>query len=95
MDEEIQKALTQFEVKALEEKPIKKEQESNFTKSSKLVESVISHSGGMIKDQKQAEYALLGFVVIIILITIFIFVSGNSRNTIPAESLPEQLSFTE
>ncbi len=97
MDEDIQKALTQFEVKALEEKPVQnKNLEPNFSKPSKLVEWVISHSGGMIKNDRHAEYVLLAFIGIIIVITVIIFTSdGPSTNDFELEPIPDQSQFTQ
>jgi uncharacterized integral membrane protein len=40
--------------------------------SPKMVEFVIRNSGGLIKDRRQAEYILLGVVVISILVTLFL-----------------------
>jgi hypothetical protein len=42
------------------------------TDSPKLVQAVIAYSGGLIKDQKHANYVLVGFVLIIITISLFI-----------------------
>lgn len=39
----------------------------------KMVQLVIRYSGGLIKDEKQANYVLLGFVVIALLIIFVMF----------------------
>ncbi|MBI4155690.1 MAG: hypothetical protein HY507_00470 [Candidatus Zambryskibacteria bacterium] len=46
----------------------------------KMVKLVMKISGGAITDQRQAEYVLLGFAVIAIIISIFLFFSGGSSN---------------
>jgi hypothetical protein len=38
----------------------------------KMVEFAIKNSGGLIKDRRQAEYVLLGIVVVSILVTLFL-----------------------
>jgi len=42
------------------------------TPTPKIVEWVIKYSGGAIRDQKQAEYVLLGFVIVAIGISLFL-----------------------
>ncbi|MEK9195330.1 MAG: hypothetical protein AAB975_03060 [Patescibacteria group bacterium] len=51
-----------------------------FQDESFLIRLVIRLSGGRIKDLKQANYALLGFAVIAILISIFILFGTGSRS---------------
>ena len=51
-----------------------------FQNESFLIRLVIRLSGGRIKDLKQANYALLGFAVIAILISIFILFGTGSRS---------------
>lgn len=53
------------------------------TTTPKMVQKVIKWSGGAIKEQKQAEYILLGFVVVAIGISLFLFI-----NTIKHPSPP-------
>jgi len=46
-----------------------------------MVKAVIKYSGGAVKNQRQAEWILLGFVVVAIGISIYLFfgtISGNS-----------------
>lgn len=53
----------------------------------KMVKVVMKISGGAIKDQKQAEYILLGFVIVAIGISVFLFgksLSGE-KSTLTAE----------
>ncbi len=50
------------------------------TTTPKITEWIMKHSGGMIKDEKQANYVLIGFVVVAIVISLFLFFGGNSSN---------------
>jgi len=60
----------------------------------KMVKWVIKYSGGRIKDQKQAEIALLGLSVLIIIITIvLLFSSRPNINNSQIEELPDQTQF--
>ncbi|MBU1557375.1 hypothetical protein KKC45_00190 [Patescibacteria group bacterium] len=51
---------------------------SNFDNPPKMVSWVIEHSGGLIKDQKQAQYFLLGFAVFCCLLSGIIFFTGDN-----------------
>ena len=44
----------------------------------KIVKLAMKWSGGLIKEQKQAEYVLFGFVVVAIAISLFLFFGGGS-----------------
>jgi len=48
----------------------------------KIVQWVINYSGGAIKDEKQASYVLVGFVVATIIVTLF-FIFGAIRSPSP------------
>lgn len=52
---------------------------SSFEEKSKLVEWVVRYSGGSIKNEKQATYVLLGFAVLGIIISLFLFFEGKER----------------
>jgi hypothetical protein len=45
--------------------------------TSKMVKLIMKLSGGAIKDERQAEYMLLGFSVLAIIISLFLFSGGN------------------
>jgi len=57
----------------------------------RMVRWVIKYSGGIIKDEKQASFVLLGFIVVAIIVSLFLLFGGNggSENQnnlmIPAE----------
>ncbi|MBW2010358.1 MAG: hypothetical protein JRI32_01575 [Deltaproteobacteria bacterium] len=51
--------------------------------SPKIIQWIIKYSGGLIKNEKQANYFVLGFVGLLILISI-ILISGNLGSTHPS-----------
>ncbi|MDO8676646.1 MAG: hypothetical protein Q7K16_03285 [Candidatus Azambacteria bacterium] len=50
------------------------------TPTPKIVRLVIKYSGGLIKDENQANYVLIGFVVLAIVVSLFLFFGGGSSN---------------
>ncbi len=48
------------------------------TPTPKIVQWVIKYSGGAVKDERQANYVLIGFVVVAIVVSLFLFFSGGS-----------------
>ncbi len=61
------------------------------TPTPKITEWVMKHSGGMIKDEKQANYVLIGFVVVAIVLT-FILLSNSSTSSRSQKLTPEEQS---
>ncbi|NCS68189.1 hypothetical protein GW777_07500 [Candidatus Peregrinibacteria bacterium] len=57
------------------------------TSTPKIVQWVIKYSGGLIKDEKQANYVLIGFVVLAIIVSLFLIFGGGhtQRKLTPAE----------
>ena len=47
------------------------------TPTPKIVQWVIKYSGGTVKDERQANYVLIGFVMLAIVISLFLFFSGG------------------
>ena|SRR3989338_1029437 len=93
-DEEINKALREFEEKERTEQaasPIRKEESS--PEESKMVGFIIRHSGGLIKDQRRAEYTLLVFIVITLGVSFYLFFGGNGGE--PSAPLPPPLEAEE
>ena len=43
----------------------------------KIIQWVMKYSGGLIKDEKQANYVLLGFVAVAIIVSLFLFFGGE------------------
>jgi|ERR1035437_1406237 hypothetical protein len=79
---EIEKALKEFEVKSQTEQMKKASEVSKDSETSKMVQLVMKWSG--VKEQKQAEYMLVGFAIVAIVISLFlIFWSGSSNKKIP------------
>ena len=63
------------------------------TTTPKIVEWVIKYSGGAIKDEKQANYVLVGFVVLAIVVSLFLFIEGGaSGDPKDTKVLPVELS---
>jgi hypothetical protein len=56
------------------------------TETPKMVKLVMKLSGGAIKEQKQAEWVLLAFVVVVIGFSVFLLLSGGR----PAPQKPSQ-----
>ena len=53
--------------------------------SPKVIQWVMKYSGGLIKDEKQANYVLIGFAVLAIIISLFLFLGGDGgTGSIPA-----------
>jgi hypothetical protein len=59
----------------------------NETTTPKIVKAVIKYSGGAIKNQKQAEWILLGIATVAIGISIYLMI-GVVNPKIPKDSLP-------
>lgn len=64
------------------------QQSRSFQRSTpKIVQWVIKYSGGLVKDEKQANYVLLGFVVVAVVISLFLFFSDGEKNTLPPKNI--------
>ncbi len=50
------------------------------TPTPKIVQWVIKYSGGAVKDERQANYILIGFVAVAIIISLFFIFSDSSSN---------------
>lgn len=55
-----------------------------FPGTPKIIQWVIKYSGGLIKNEKQAQYVILGFVAIAIIISLFLIFGGESETEIKA-----------
>jgi hypothetical protein len=62
------------------------------TDTPKMVQAVIKYSGGSIKNQKQAEWLLFGFVIVAIGISIYLFFGTGSKSN---PSTPEMIQKME
>jgi hypothetical protein len=72
---EIEEALMEFEVKSAKEEPTT--QASAISEVPKMVQAIIKYSRGSIKNQRQAEYVLLAFVVVMVTVTFLIISKGT------------------
>lgn len=55
------------------------------TPTPKIVGLVIKYSGGYIKDEKQASYVLIGFVVLAVIVSFLVVLNRGSRELGPKE----------
>lgn len=63
------------------------------TPTPKMVEWVIKYSGGYIKDEEQANYILIGFSVVAVAISLYLFlgISGTAGSPQDVKILPALL----
>ena len=68
-------------------------------KESGLVQWILAHSGGIIENKKDAEYVLIGFIVLATLVSLYLFLGTGpveiERNIDPitgTETIPGQIS---
>jgi len=76
---ELEKALKEFEIKSQAEQAQKTTVDEKISDVPKMVQWVMKISGGSIKNEKQAQYVLLGFVVIAIIVSLVLIFSGGSQ----------------
>ena len=74
---EIKEALKEFEIKSQAEQIQKTPEVLKTPDIPKIVQLVMKWSGGAIKEQKQAEYVLLGFIILAIIISLFLVFGGG------------------
>ena len=53
------------------------------TPTPKIVQWVIKYSGGYVKDEQQANYVLIGFVVVAIIFSLFFIFGGGNGGAKP------------
>lgn len=51
-----------------------------FPGTPKIIQWVIKYSGGLVKDEKQASYVLIGLVALAIIVSLFLFFGGANKN---------------
>ena len=71
--DELAEALKEFEEKSKIEENQNSPQTSAVPEVPRMVKLVIKWSGGAIKDQRHAEYALLGFIVLAFAVSFYLF----------------------
>src|SRR3989344_2870227 len=74
---EIEKALKEFEEKSQTEQIQKNPEVLKNSETPRMIELVIKYSGGSVKNERQAQYVLLGLVIIMISISLYLFFSGS------------------
>jgi len=74
---EIEKALKEFEEKSSAEQAKKAPEVSKNSDAPKMVQLVMKWSG--VKEQRQAEYILLGFVVVAMIVSIFFWAKAFGK----------------
>ncbi|MFA6077021.1 MAG: hypothetical protein WC735_03020 [Candidatus Paceibacterota bacterium] len=85
---EIDQALKEFEMKSSAEQAQETGQTPEVSSElPRMVRLVMKYSGGIIKEQKQAEYVLLGIAVLMFALSFYFFFGGKS---IQPEFTPEQ-----
>ncbi len=89
---EIDKALKEFEAKSSAiPQPQVGQVPIAYDETPKMVRLVMKFSGGAIKEQRQAEYVLLGFVVLMIILSFFLFFGGNDIKPKPSDEALERM----
>lgn len=54
-------------------------------KPPKMIQLVMKYSGGLVKNEKQASYVLMGFVAVAMIITLFLIFGGGGGPKPPFE----------
>ena len=49
--------------------------------TSKIIQWVIKYSGGLVKDEKQTNYVLIGFAAVAIVISLFLIFDGGPESS--------------
>ena len=57
------------------------------TQTPAIIRWVISYSGGLLKDERQAEYLLLGIAALGFIISLFLLFGGESGPSVPSGEL--------
>ena len=61
------------------------------TNTPKIIKLVMKYSGGSIKEENQASYVLIGFVVVAIVISLYLFFGGKSTQQKIPPAVLEQM----
>jgi hypothetical protein len=59
---------------------------SYYPETPKMIQWVIKYSGGLVKNEKQASYVLIGFVAMAVIVALFLVFGSGNKNT---ETTPE------
>jgi hypothetical protein len=83
---DINEALREFEEKAKKEEIAEELQVQRETAPADVpgvVKFVMKYSGGAITDERKAEYVVLGFVVVALALSLYLFFSAGSSEPAP------------
>ncbi len=58
-----------------------------YLKTPKMSQWIINHSGGLVKNRKQASYVLLGFAVVAVIVSLVLFFGGRNAKTLYKEDI--------
>lgn len=83
---EIQSALKEFEVKNAEQPTVNQPLEQK-DETPKMIGWVMKYSGGIVTEERQAEYVLLGLVLVAVIASIALFFKTRP-NTAPPPLTP-------
>lgn len=61
---------------------------SYYPGTPKVIRWVIKYSGGLVKDEKQASYVLIGFVAVAIVVVLFLIFGGGGQSQRETEYKP-------
>ena len=62
---------------------------SYYLETPKIIQWIIKYSGGLVKNEKQASYAVLGIVVLATIISLFLVLGNLGGPNIPKEALQQ------
>lgn len=69
-------------------------QYTNQDDSPKIIRWITNYSGGFIKDEKQANYVIIAFIIVVMGVSIFLYISSRPNNSKPTpEALREIKEF--
>lgn len=60
----------------------------------KIIRYVMRYSGGYIENEKQASYAILGFVALAIIVSLFLLFGGSNKNNLPPKIMDDTFDQT-
>ena len=64
--------------------------EPSYSGAPKVIKWLMKLSGGLIKNEKQAQYALLGLVILAIIVSLILFFGGGPQKPILQEDIPQR-----
>ena len=53
----------------------------------KIIQCLIEHSGGLVKNERQAQYLIFGFIALMVIISLFLVFGGDGEEFTPEEQL--------